>query len=264
MRVCSRVIISFFVFCMFFSTPHVALCGKAAPQKSVIDAKAADLFETSCAYLAGLKGFSLKAELLLDLVYQGKAKVQIARNMDLAVKRPNAFRIDTTGDDMSVTSVFTGKTFTMALLYRHLYNQAPFDKDTDALLDFLAEKHHLDSPLGDLLRNKPCADMSYASLSYMGLGFVGAARCHHLFFQGGDIDWQIWIEDGAAPLPRKLVITEKRLPMAPQFTAFLRDWTLAEPAAAVFDYTPPANFTRDDNLFTHLRIEAEEGARYGK
>ena len=38
---------------------------------------------------------------------------------------------------------------------------------------------------------------------YVGVTELSGVRCHHLAFRSGDVDWQIWIEDGDKPLPRK-------------------------------------------------------------
>jgi hypothetical protein len=48
--------------------------------------------------------------------------------------------------------------------------------------------------------------------------------CHHLAFSQETIDWQIWIEDGPRPVPRKLVITYKTEPGSPQYVARLSGW----------------------------------------
>lgn len=57
----------------------------------------------------------------------------------------------------------------------------------------------------------------------VGVTQVEGVRCHHFAFVEQDIDWQIWIEDGTQWVPRKLVITYKTLPGAPQSTAVLSD-----------------------------------------
>ena len=62
---------------------------------------------------------------------------------------------------------------------------------------------------------------------YVGLSDVAGTRCHHLAFVEQVIDWQIWIEDGTQLVPRKLVITYKTLPGAPQFEAVFSEWDLA-------------------------------------
>lgn len=246
--------------CLLVALPLTAQAARKSPPPKVDDPRAVEILEKSCAYLAGLSAYAFKAEVLVDLVYQGKAKIQVARTMDAAVRRPDAFKVETTGDDVASTAVYDGKTFTLALNDRHLYNQMPATGKTDALIDLLHAKYGLDSPLGDLLRTETCSGLDYRAVSYLGLGYVGRTRCHHLFFQGVDADWQFWIEDGPAPLLRKMVITEKNMPMAPQFTAFLADWRTDGAAAANFDYTPAKSYTRDPDLFTHLKIEAQGGS----
>jgi len=53
---------------------------------------------------------------------------------------------------------------------------------------------------------------------------VDGVECEHLAFRGVDTDWQIWIETGARPVPRKYVITSKTLAGAPQYTLRIKDW----------------------------------------
>lgn len=229
--------------------PALALAGKAA-HKDAFDPKALALFEKTCKYLAGLKGYSFRAETLVDLVYRGGPKVQIARNMDVTVQRPRAFKVVTRGDDVSATSVFDGKTFIQAFDDKKVYGQIPAAMDIDAVVAMLDKKYDLDSPLSDLILNDACAGMHALSGSYLGLGYVGGALCHHLIFQSVDIDWQIWIEDGDKPLPRKVLITEKKLPKAPQFLAFLNHWQIVDNPPQEFMYTPPKDYARDGNMFT--------------
>ena len=56
--------------------------------------------------------------------------------------------------------------------------------------------------------------------------------CDHLAFRNLDTDWQIWVESGERPLPRKYVITSKTVAAAPQYTLRLRDsasiWATSE------------------------------------
>jgi hypothetical protein len=70
----------------------------------------------------------------------------------------------------------------------------------------------------------------------VGSSVVDGTRCHHLAFTEKTIDWEVWIEDGTQWVPRKLVITYKTLPGAPQFEAVLSDWDLVT-------QTPDALFT---------------------
>jgi len=71
---------------------------------------------------------------------------------------------------------------------------------------------------------------------------VGDTQCHHLLFEQENIDWQIWIDSGQPPLPRKLVITYKQEPGQPQYVATMDNWDLS-PAVSkeTFEFTPPAD-----------------------
>ena len=50
-----------------------------------------------------------------------------------------------------------------------------------------------------------------------GSDLVEGVLCDHLAFSRDDTDWQVWIEAGERPVPRKLVITSIDLPGTPQF-----------------------------------------------
>jgi hypothetical protein len=223
---------------------------KKAATKDPFDPKALAVFEKTCKFMAGLKGYSLRAETLVDLVYRNGPKVQIARNMDITVQRPNAFKVVTKGDDVSATSVFDGKTFILAFDDKKVYGQISAAMDIDAVVAMLDEKYALDSPLSDFIVSDACSGLHAQSASYLGLGYVGDTLCHHLIFQSVEIDWQIWIEDGPKPLPRKVLITEKKLSKAPQFLAFLNHWQIVDNPPAEFAYTAPKGYERDGNLFT--------------
>jgi hypothetical protein len=43
--------------------------------------------------------------------------------------------------------------------------------------------------------------------------------CDHLAFRQLDTDWQLWVEKGSRPLPRKIVITTRYEVGDPQFSA---------------------------------------------
>jgi hypothetical protein len=82
---------------------------------------------------------------------------------------------------------------------------------------------------------------------HIGQGVVDGVECEHLAFRGPDIDWQIWIESGARPLPRKYVITSKAVTGAPQYTLRIRDWKTDGVAdAEAFVFKPPAGVTKVD------------------
>ena len=59
---------------------------------------------------------------------------------------------------------------------------------------------------------------------YLGLHDAAGVPCHHLSFEQATIDWQIWIDAGRDPLPRKLVIAYKTEDEVPQYSVTIRKW----------------------------------------
>ena len=80
----------------------------------------------------------------------------------------------------------------------------------------------------------------------MGRGVIdGTVLCEHLAFRNFDTDWQLWVEAGATPFPRKMVITSKTVNGAPQYTVRVKSWkTGVEPAPGAFAFVPPATAKR--------------------
>jgi hypothetical protein len=61
-----------------------------------------------------------------------------------------------------------------------------------------------------------------------------------LAFDQKNIQWQIWIDAGEKPWIRKLIITEKKVPASPQWTAYFTDWNLSPQLAdKLFAFAPP-------------------------
>jgi len=77
----------------------------------------------------------------------------------------------------------------------------------------------------------------------VGPSLIDGQPADHYAFRQDDIDWQIWIAQGDAPLPLRYVITSKNEPGEPQYMASLKWDTSAKPDDGVFTFTP----TKDDH-----------------
>jgi hypothetical protein len=76
----------------------------------------------------------------------------------------------------------------------------------------------------------------------VGKRVIDGVRCDHLAFRSPHTDWQIWIEEGKRPLPRKLAIASRDVKGEPQFVVRMHNWNLS-PAitAATFEFQPAKN-----------------------
>ncbi|WP_428442365.1 DUF2092 domain-containing protein [Photobacterium sagamiensis] len=55
----------------------------------------------------------------------------------------------------------------------------------------------------------------------VGKSVIEGVRCDHLAFRSPYVDWQLWVQEGSEPLPRKLVITSRDVVNAPQFAVLM-------------------------------------------
>jgi hypothetical protein len=102
---------------------------------------------------------------------------------------------------------------------------APRENQARISVQVLIKTYNLRAPLADLIYANAYDYLMEGTLAgfYLGLSKVQGQLCHHLAFRQKDIDWQIWIEDGPTPLPRKFLITDKKA-KGLQFTAWLSQW----------------------------------------
>jgi len=195
-------------------------------------------------YLKSLKQFSFRADITDDQVYGAGNKLQYSLDMELFVRRPDKLRINGRGDLENQDLFYDGKTLTIYRRDKNLYATAPMPATIEEALAQAYKKFDIQVSLADLL----CGNDTYefmmddvTSSFYVGLNQVRGVACHHLSFTQDDFNWQIWIDAGDKPLPRKLLVNQKLLPGSPQWTAVLTDWNFSPDLAdSLFTFVPPA------------------------
>jgi len=226
-----------------------ALCGifavgsvlAADPAPSAIDPEADGLLRAACTNLSAAKAFSFKAEVWEDAVVFGH-KVATTKTVEAQVRRPDRARIEIRSPKHSRGLWYDGQSLTLLDRLHNLYAAAAVPETIDKVLDTANDKFGINLPLEDLLVNDPYASASEAIKGgvYFGKVTILGAPCRHIAFSTDQVDWQLWIQDGPNPLPRKLVITYKNEATAPQFTAIFSAWKLKSGIAEkTFVFTPP-------------------------
>ncbi len=111
----------------------------------------------------------------------------------------------------------------------------------DETLEVASERYGVTVPLADLLYSDLYSTLITKAQTgqYLGLHRAGEHTCHHLAFAQDAVDWEIWIEAGEKPLPRKVVINYKQQPATPRYVATLHRWDVAPKfATGFFDLKP--------------------------
>src|SRR5512132_3465017 len=197
-------------------------------QAKGVDAQAEKLLRRMGEYLAGRQQFSLKAESTLEAVLSSGQKLQYDSPATLSVSRPNRLRAHRKGDLVNQEFFYDGKTLTLYNPRENLYATTAAPATLDEMLDFAREKLDIVAPAAELLYSNAAEKMLKESTSgfVVGPSVVGGVKTTQLAFRAGEVDWQIWIEDGDKPLPRKSVMTSTKVSGAPQFTVLIRSWDL--------------------------------------
>lgn len=208
-----------------------------------IDAKAEPIFRQMCNTLDAAKTLRLRVRATMDRPVETGQLAEFHRTSEITVVRPDRLYAKTDSDDGEWTAWYRDKTLTVLDREDNTYATEAVPGRIDEMLDYLADNYDLVMPMADLLIGKTydslLADID--SGTYLGLHSVGATPCHHLLFRQENLDWQIWIDAGKQPLPRKLVITYTTQPDQPQYTATIDDWDLAPAVSAeTFTFAPPA------------------------
>jgi hypothetical protein len=202
-------------------------------------------------YLAGRQQFSLKAESTLEVVLASGQKLQFASPATASVWRPNKLRADRKGDILNQEFFYDGKNLTLYNPKENLYATTAAPPTIDEMLDFSREKLDVIAPGAEVLYSNAAERMLKVTTSgfVVGPSVVGGVKSTHLAFRGAEVDWQIWIEEGGRPLPRKFVLTSKQVKGEPQFTVLVRSWDLAPKLTdQMFTFTPPKGAKKIDFL----------------
>jgi hypothetical protein len=213
----------------------------SAEKSDLIDSSAMDALNEMGTYLRTLKDFQVKSNATSEDVLEDGEKLMFARTTDMLAVRPNKLRIDIQGDQMSGLILYDGKTFTLFARGAGYYATADAPPTIGELIDIVRDKYDIELPLVDLfLWGGPEASTNkITEATDFGPGDVEGTTCERYAFRQPGLDWQVWIQLGEHPLPRKLVLTTTTDEARPQQTEVLT-WNLApsyNDAAFVFD--PP-------------------------
>ena len=188
-------------------------------------------------YVTSQKALSVTYDSDIEVVTPSLQKIQFTSSGRVQLNRPDKLRAARTGGYTDVEIVFDGKMLTVNNKDGNAFAQVDASGSVDDLIDTLRDKHGIAAPGADLLFSKPFDVMiaDVIEMAHIGQGVIDGVECEHLAFRNTDTDWQIWIQTGAQPIPRKYVITSKGVGEAPQYTLRIKDWK-TEVAADAFAF----------------------------
>jgi hypothetical protein len=218
------------------------------------------LLKAMADYTAAQKSISATFDSDIEVITPELQKIQFSSSGQLKLARPDKLRVRRTGGYADVDLVYDGKTVSLYGNNAKAYVQADLPGTVDQLVDAIQEKTGASLSGADLLLSN-AFDLLTSDVEvgeHVGQGVIDGVECEHLAFRGHDTDWQIWIQTGAQPIPRKYVITSKTLAGAPQYTLRIKDWKTDPIAdAEAFTFKPPEGATKV-SLDSDVMMEFDE------
>lgn len=215
-------------------------------------------------FLAKSPRFSVNLRTSYDVVQASGQKIEFGETRKVAVSRPDGLRVEAEHSDGEKHVVlYDGKDITVFNPSRNVYAQVYKPGGIDAAVMYFLRDLNMRLPLAILLVSRFPDELKRRtqSLDYVEGTEIHGVPAHHLAGRTETVDYQVWIAEGAQPLPLRVVLTYKNAEGQPQFQAHFSDWNLSpEVQDSQFAFTPPEGARKISFLAQLPRIALQRGA----
>jgi len=208
---------------------------------------AAQILKAMSDYVGSQKNISLTFDSDIEVVTHEMEKIQFTSSGKVLLSRPDKVRASRTGGYADFEIDYDGKTVTALGKNINAYAQTEFSGSVDQLVAKMRSMDLMTAPGADILGTHIYDDLMADVIvaKHIGRGVIDGVECEHLAFRDLNVDWQLWVEVGDRPIPRKYVITSKSVGGEPQYTLRIKEWKTDAPIAAdAFVFTPPAGASK--------------------
>ena len=219
----------------------------SAEQRAETDAALA-IVERMSGHLGARGALRFRAEVRYDAVQESGQRIEFGSERRVAVRRPDRLRVDVAHwDGGSELLVFDGAQVSAASPALGVYASAPQTGSLEQEIARFRDELGAPTPLLELIDAGLGEQLRAAVESGARVGSVrlDGRPCDQLAFRLRHLDFQLFVEQGDAPLPRRLVIDYREEPGRPQFQARLHDWDVeTDPPDELFRFAPPIGAQR--------------------
>ncbi|WP_434733196.1 DUF2092 domain-containing protein [Rhizobium sp. YTUHZ044] len=196
------------------------------------DAK--ELLKKMSDFLTAQRTISFTYQSSLEAVTPAFEKLQFVSSGTVNLTRPDKLRVTRTGGFADIDVSFDGSSLTVHGKNLDAYAKIDGKGSLDDLIDRLMTAG-VEAPGADLLSSNVYGELmsDVTEAKHISSAFVDGVECEYLAFRTPEIDWQIWIQTGAQPIPRRYVITSKHVVQAPQYMLEISDFKSGADVAAV-------------------------------
>lgn len=187
--------------------------------------------------------------------------LHIFHTMKVTMRRPDRIKIQVSGDDGAQDLSYDGKSVAISTPEANTYALLPAPGGIAVAANEVLDKLKVDFPLVNFFAAGTEQSLLNGIVGgwQVGMDRVDGVECRHLFFnKRGGTDLELWIENNAAAVPHRLIVTYRLLPGQPSFTAEFTNWDSRVRAAdSIFAFQAPAGAKQVE--LTPANASAQQG-----
>jgi hypothetical protein len=199
-------------------------------------------------FMARAPGLRVTMRSSYDAIQEDGRRVEFGERRTIMLQRPDKLRVEVERSDGEKGGVvFDGRAITAFNARENVYARVERAGTLDDTLVYMVRDLKATLPLARLFTTFAATDLGRraTTVDFVEECTLFDVPTEHLSVRSAEVDLQVWIAKGAAPLPRRVVITYKNAPGEPQFRADLYDWDAAPKVGAdAFAFVPPAGAER--------------------
>jgi hypothetical protein len=222
------------------------------------DPKALAALEQTGRYLHALPYFTLNVDSFTDRIVETGQVIETPQHTQVLSVRPDKLQVT-----VGVQQFFyDGKRFTLRDSGAGHYATIQAPAGIDPLFDQFTDRYGIALPLADLFAwdASTAGKVGVAGAEVIGKERIGDQTCIHYAYRQPGIDWQLWVREGAKPLPCRLVIVRNDINGLPRHSVNF-DWDInRQPASSAFTFKPPAG----SSVVPLKSFEQEQGPSAGE
>jgi len=205
-------------------------------------AAAKDILKRMAEFLAKTPKFSVNLKASFEVIQESGQKIEFGENRKVILSRPNGLRVEVEHSDGEKHLVqYDGKEITVFNPSQNVYAQASKPGGVDEAVKFFLRDLGMRLPLAMLLTSQFPEEIERRTqaLDYVEDTVIDGKPAYHLAGRTETVDYQVWIAEGAKPLPIQIVLTYKNVEGMPDYRAQFSDWNLnPQVKDAQFAFTP--------------------------
>lgn len=238
----------------------------AAAVKEADQPKPEDILRKMADYLVKQDALSLLMNLQMHIQANGMNNEMTTKTV-IRVDRPDRYAMIVEDGVMGMTTINDGKQITnyMPSIRRYTVTEVAEGSEVTMQAGLMSGFGNL----SDFVKAKSGEELlknlmeGVKESKYLGSEDVDGVACDHLQFLQDEFGWEIWIEQGDKPLPRKIVpdmtkqleaqLGDRAKDMKFEFNVTLTNWDTAPKFADEdFAFIPPAGAEKVDSMFEGL------------